>query len=117
MIADTTGFEPYVKENNPKFFDSLYRNIKKFSKANPESDAHSYTCSKMSKYASSNPDAKFSYINGHYCYSIKATVLTIGLSVIQHISFYDDDFLDINDAKSAAESKDIYDSKTLIPGT
>lgn len=33
LIADTTGFEPYVKENNPKFFDSLYRNIEKILKS------------------------------------------------------------------------------------
>lgn len=115
LIADTTGFEPYVRENNPKFFDSLYRNIKKFSKSNPDFDTHSYACSKMPKFAHSNPDAKFSYINGHYCYSIKATILTNGLGIIQHISFYDDDSLDVNTAKSAAESKDLYDSKTLIP--
>ncbi|ABY92607.1 MULTISPECIES: transposase [Thermoanaerobacteraceae] len=115
LIADTTGFEPYVRENNPKFFDSLYRNIKKFSKSNPDFDAHSYACSKMPKFAHSNPDAKFSYINGHYCYSIKATILTNGLGIIQHISFYDDDSLNVNTAKSAAESKDLYDSKTLIP--
>ncbi|SHF92695.1 hypothetical protein SAMN02746089_02782 [Caldanaerobius fijiensis DSM 17918] len=33
LVVDTTGFEPYVKENNPKFFDSLYRNAKKLSKS------------------------------------------------------------------------------------
>jgi hypothetical protein len=46
LIADTTGFEPYVSENNTKFFDSLYRNVKKLSKSNPDFDAHSHACSK-----------------------------------------------------------------------
>lgn len=115
LVVDTTGFEPYVKENNPKFFDSLYRNAKKLSKSIPDFNPHSYACSKMPKSASSNPDAKFSYINGHYCYSIKAAVVTNGLGIVQHISFYDDDSLDAHNAPSAAESKDLYDSKTLIP--
>lgn len=69
----------------------------------------------MPKSASSNPDAKFSYINGHYCYSIKAAVVTNGLGIVQHIRFYDDDSLDAHNAPSVAESKDLYDSKTLIP--
>lgn len=46
----------------------------------------------MPKYASSNPDAKILNINGHYCYSIKAAVVTNSLGVVQHISFYDNDF-------------------------
>ena len=115
LIADTTSYQSYIRGNNPKFFDSLYRNIKKFSKSNPDFDAHSYDCSKMPKFAHFNPDAKFSYINGHYCYSIKATILTNGLGIIQHIIFYNNDSLDVNTAKSAAKSRDLYDSKTLIP--
>lgn len=115
MIADTTGFEFYVKENNPKFFDTILRNSKKFSKENPGFNAHSYACYKMPKASSINPDAKLSYINGHYCYSLKTAFVTNALGIIRHIDFYDDDSFDISQSNSASEAKDEYDAKSLIP--
>lgn len=116
LIADTTGIEGYVKENNPKAFDTVLRNTKKFSKNIPNFNAHSYACSQMPKTAQSNNDIKLSYINGHYCYSIKAAFVTNGLGVIRHIDFYNsDNSFDISEALSASEHKDDYDSKSLIP--
>ncbi|WP_205617990.1 transposase [Caldisalinibacter kiritimatiensis] len=32
LITDTTGFEPYVKENNPKFYQSQLRKAKSYAK-------------------------------------------------------------------------------------
>ena len=116
LVADTTGIEGYVKENNPKAFDSVMRNTKKFSKNIPNFNAHNYACSQMPKEAFSNNDIKLSYINGHYCYSNKVALVTNGLGIIRHIDFYNsDNSIDIADAKSAAEHKDDYDAKSLIP--
>jgi len=112
LIADTTGFEAYVKENNPKFYDSLLRKAKKLSKYNPDLDVHSFSASQMPKSSSANPDIKLAYINGHFCYSLKAALITNGLGVIRHIDFYD---FNIDNSSNYMESKDNYDSKTLIP--
>jgi hypothetical protein len=116
LVADTTGIEGYVKENNPKAFDSVMRNARKFSKNIPNFNAHSYACSQMPKDSLSNKDIKLSYINGHYCYSRKVAFVTNGLGIIRHIDFYNsDNSINIADAKSGAEHKDNYDSKSLIP--
>ncbi|WP_455542973.1 transposase [Intestinibacter sp.] len=34
LIADTTGFEAYVKENNPKYYETLLRKAKNIAKTN-----------------------------------------------------------------------------------
>ena len=36
LIFDTTGIEPYVTENNPKFLNTKLKEAKKLSKAYPE---------------------------------------------------------------------------------
>ena len=116
LVVDTTGIEGYVKENNPKAFDSVMRNTRKFSKNIPNFNAHSYACSQMPKESLSNKDIKLSYINGHYCYSRKVALVTNGLGIIRHIDFYNsDNSINIADAKSGAEHKDNYDAKSLIP--
>ena len=116
LVADTTGIEGYVKENNPKTFDSVMRNTKKFSKNIPNFNSHSYACSQMPKVSFANNDIKLSYINGHYCYSNKVALVTNGLGIIRHIDFYNsDNSIDIADANSAAEHKDDYDAKSLVP--
>jgi len=115
LVADTTGIEAYVKENNPKHFDTLLRNSKKLAKTNPEFNAHAYACGKMPKEAYANPDIKLSYINGHYCYSLKAALVTNGLGIIRHIDFFEDPSIRISEANSSSEHKDEYDAKSLIP--
>ena len=115
LIADTTGFEAYVKENNPKFFETISRNIKSFSKNIPNFDVHAYACGKMPKKASSNKDISLAYINGHFCYAQKAAFITNGLGIVRHVDFYDDPNHDISSFESPQDSKDDYDSKTLIP--
>ncbi|MCX7903304.1 MAG: hypothetical protein N2486_02225 [Caloramator sp.] len=111
LIADTTGIEAYVKENNPKFYDPLLRKAK-LSKSNPDLDIHSFSAFHMPKSSSANPDIKLSYINGHFCYSLKDAFITNGLGVIRHIDFYDSN---IDASSNPMKSKDNYDSKTLIP--
>ena len=64
LITDTTGFEAYVTENNPKFYQSELRKSKNYSKVfkknNPDSvfDIKKYAQGQMPKNAFSNPDAK-----------------------------------------------------------
>ncbi|WP_298839809.1 DDE transposase [Clostridium sp.] len=116
LVVDTTGIEGYVKENNPKAFDTVMRNTRKFSKNIPNFNVQSYACSQMPKEALSNKSIKLSYINGHYCYSRKVALVTNSLGIIRHIYFYNSDYsINIADAKSGAEHKDNYDAKSPIP--
>ncbi len=71
LIADTTGFEGYVTENNPKFFESLFKNAKTYKKTGHVSknfDPRKYAQGKMSKEACSNNDISLAYLNGHFGY-------------------------------------------------
>jgi len=117
LISDTTGFEGYVKENNPKFFESLLRASKNFAKIykNDKSvqkfDVYNYAYSNMPKTASSNSDIKLSYLNGHFGYFIKANLVTNELGIVRHIDYYEP----VVSADSPVALKDKYDSKTLIP--
>ena len=46
----------------------------------------------MPSHASANPEFKQLYINGHFCYVFKFGIITNGLGIIRHISFYNKDF-------------------------
>ena len=115
LIVDTTGIEAYVNENNPKKFDTLLRQCKALSKNNPTFNAHSFACSKMPKVSYANPDIKLSYMNGHYCYALKTSIVTNDLGIIRDIDFLNDKSTNITEAATASEAKDTYDSKSLIP--
>ncbi len=65
--------------------------------------------------AYANPEIKLSYINGHFCYALKATTLVNGLGIIRHIDFNDTQVMDFENNITAEIAKDDYDSKTLIP--
>jgi hypothetical protein len=119
LISDTTGFEAYVKENNPKFFESFLTASKKYAKVlekngkSKDFDIHKHAYSKMPKAASANADIKLSHLNGHFGYYLKSNVVTNGLGIVRHIDFYDPiNNIQIDDPKSL---KYKYDSKTLIP--
>lgn len=47
----------------------------------------------MPKHASANPEIKQLYINGHFCYVFKFGVVTNGLGIVRHISFYNKNFM------------------------
>ena len=115
IIADTTGIEAYVKENNPKFFESLLRVGKSIKKKDSKIKPRNYAYGKMPKQTYANPDIKLSYINGHFCYALKATTLVNGLGIIRHIDFNDTQLMDFENNATAENAKDEYDSKTLIP--
>lgn len=76
----------------------------------------------MPTHASTNPEIKQLYINGHYCYVFKFGIITNGLGIIRHISLYNKDFMAshpaiVVDKKSDSpnEEKNVHDSKLLIP--
>ncbi|MGL5188918.1 MAG: transposase [Cetobacterium sp.] len=114
LISDTTGFEAYVKENNPKFHQTLINQGKKIAKFkdNKSFDVDKYAQSQTPKKSTANSDIKLAYLNGHFGFYLKANVVTNGLGVVRHIDFYDDD-MDFTINPSSA--KDLYDATTLIP--
>ena len=115
LITDTTGFEAYVTENTPRYFDSILRTARKSQKNNPTYNAHSFACSKMPKAASSNPDIPLSYLNSHYGYYLKTAFTANALGIIRYVDFYGHPSLDITSAASPQDHKDDYDAKPLIP--
>ena len=92
LIYDTTGIEPFVNENNPKFINSKLNQAKKLAKSNPAINHHALVYSLMPDTAGADPTAKQQYINGHFCYAYKAGVLTNGLGIVRDIAFFDEGF-------------------------
>ncbi len=121
LIFDTTGIEPYVAENNPKFLNTKLKSAKEIAKSDPEFDAYRGVYSMLPNEAKSSPEAKHQYINGHYCYAFKVGIITDGLGVPRHISVFDDAFKanhpEIVSKKTDDPDKDkeIGDSKSLKP--
>lgn len=120
LIYDTTGFEPYVAENNPKFFNSKLKEAKKFAK-NSSFNPYAGVYKTLPDFASSNPSAKQQYINGHYCYAVKAGIATDGLGIVRYISVFDDPFKEKHPETVTPKSddpnsdKEIGDSVSLKP--
>ena len=92
LIYDPTGVEAYVKENNPKFLNSKINQAKKAATKNPEINAHALAYSTMPDTAEANPFVKQQYINGHFCYAHKEGIISNGLGIVRHISFFDEQF-------------------------
>lgn len=120
LITDTTGVEAYVSENNPKFYQSQLKKSKACSKhlekTNPNSgfDVEKYAQSQMPKFASSNPDAKLTYLNGHFGYFLKCIISTNALGLVRNVNFYDSDN-NLDQDLRPQDVKDSFDSKSLIP--
>jgi hypothetical protein len=62
------------------------------------------------------------YINGHFCYAYKFSIITNGLGIVSDITFYNKDFLNAHPdiviekkTNSPDEDKSLADSKALIP--
>ncbi len=122
ITFDTTGIELYVKENNPKTVNALIKKLKTFYKNNPNVDPYKMAYGLMPTQAEASSHAKQMYINGHFCYADKLSIITNGLGIIRHIAFLDDEFKSqhpdiIVDKKtdSPDEDKSIGDSSALKP--
>ena len=91
LIFDTAGFEIPVAENNPKFFNSKLKQAKDIHKSNPDFNPYSRVYSLLPDTADKCDRAKQQFINGHYCYAVKAAVVTNGLGIVRHIQLFDDE--------------------------
>ena len=120
LITDTTGFEAYVTENNPKFYQSELRKSKSYAKYfkinNPSSvfDVEKYAQGQMPKHSISNPDAKLAYLNGHFGYFLKCILSTNAIGLVRDVNFFDSDNKLSNDLRPQ-DVKDSFDAKSLIP--
>lgn len=124
-IFDSSGIEAFVTENNPKYANRIIKQLKAYAKArgfDKSYDPYKAAYGSMPSYASANPEIKQLYINGHFCYVFKFGIVTNGLGIIRHISFYNKDFFkahpDIvvnNKSDSPDKDKCVHDSKLLIP--
>ena len=124
-IFDSSGIEAFVTENNPKYANRIIKQLKAYAKAqgfDKSYDPYKAAYGSMPSHASANPEIKQLYINGHFCYVFKFGIVTNGLGIIRHISFYNKDFMtshpDIVVEKKSDfpdEDKSVHDSKLLIP--
>ena len=124
-IFDSSGIEAFVTENNPKYANRIIKQLKAYAKAqgfDKSYDPYKAAYGSMPSHASANPEIKQLYINGHFCYVFKFGIITNGLGIIRHISFYNKNFMashpDIvveKKSDSPDEDKCVHDSKLLIP--
>jgi len=124
-IFDTSGIEAYVRENNPKFIDTLIRGLKAWKKAqgiDEGFDPYKAAYSRMPSHAAAEPAIKQMHINGHFCYAYKFGIVTNGLGIVRDITLYDEEFIaahpEIEIEKkedSPDEDKTLGDAKSLIP--
>lgn len=124
-IFDSSGIEVFVTETNPKYAHRIIRQLKVYARAqgfDKSYDPYKAAYASMLSHTSANPGIKKLYINGHFCYVFKFGIVTNGLGIIRHISFYNKDFMvshpDIiveKKSDSPDEDKCVHDSKLLIP--
>ena len=124
-IFDSSGIEAFVTENNPKYANRIIKQLKAYAKANrfdKNYDPYKAAYGSMPTHASANPEIKQLYINGHFCYVYKFGIVTNGLGIIRHLSFYNKDFMASHPeivvekkSDSPDEDKCVHDAKLLIP--
>lgn len=121
LIFDTTGIEPAVSENNPKFLASKLNSAKKYAKTHPDFEPFHGVYSFLPDACAVNSDVRRQYVNGHFCYALKAGILTNGLGIIRHIAFFDESFKNAHPetvspkSNDPAVDKEIGDSTALKP--
>lgn len=124
-IFDSSGIEAFVTENNPKYANRIIRQLKAYAKSlgkDSSFDPYKAAYASMPSHASSNPEIKQLYINGHFCYVFKFGIVTNGLGIVRHISFYNKEFFQNHPeivvekkSQSPDEDKCVHDSRLLIP--
>ena len=124
-IFDSTGIEAWVTENNPKYANRIIKQLKAYAKAmhfDDSYDPYKAAYGSMPSHSAANSDIKQLCIDGHFCYAYKFGIVTNGLGIVRHISFYNKDFFDphpeiILEKKSDSpdEDKSVHDARLLIP--
>jgi hypothetical protein len=122
IAFDTSGIEPYVTENNPKYLNKIIKQLKNTCKDKSEDDIYKIAYSLLPSHAFTNEEIKQLYINGHFCYAYKFAIMTNGLGIPRNITFLDDDFKSKHPempfkkkTDSPEEDKSIADIKALKP--
>lgn len=121
LMYDTTGIELPVAENNPKFMSTKLKEAKRIAKGNPDYDPYKGVYGLLPDAANANSDARQQYINGHFCYAVKAGIVTNGLGIVRHIAFFDEEFRKLHPEVCQQKSdnpeamKEIGDSVSLRP--
>lgn len=111
LIYDTTGIEPPVSENNSKFLNTKLKESKKFVKQNPDYNPYIGVSKLLPEMSQTNLDARQQYINGHFCYAAKVWILTDGLGIPRHVSFFDDAFRQKHDLEAVPSDHPDCDKK------
>lgn len=124
-IFDSSGIEAWVTENNPKYANRIIKQLKAYAKAHnfdDNYDPYKAAYASMPSHAASCPEIKQLYIDGHFCYAYKIGIVTNGLGIIRHLTFYNKDFFQnhpeiVIEKKSASpdEDKSVHDARLLIP--
>lgn len=124
-IFDTSGIEAFVRENNPKYANRIIKQLKSYAKTlQPDNnyDPYRIAYASMPSHAAANPEIKQLYANGHFCYVFKFGIVTNGLGIIRHISFYNRDFFTQHPeivvhkkSDSPDQDKSVHDSRLLLP--
>ena len=124
-IFDTSGIEAWMTENNPKYANRIIKQLKAFAKVNnldKSYDPYKTAYGSMPTHAASNQAIQQMYINGHFCYAYKFSIITNKLGIVRDITFYNKEFLNahpdiIVEKKLASldEDKSLADSKALLP--
>lgn len=90
-IFDSSGIEAWVTENNPKHANRIIKQLKVYAKAqnfDDNYDPYKAAYASMPSHAASSPEIKQLYIDGHFCYAYKIGIVTNGIGIICHLSFY-----------------------------
>lgn len=121
LIFDTTGIEAKVSENNPKFFNAKLNQAKSLKKADPDYSPYAGVYSLLPSQSATNPEIRQQYVNGHFCYALKAGIVTNGLGIVRHISVFDQAFkkkhseLEMRKTDDPTADKELGDSTALKP--
>ena len=92
LIFDTTGIEAKVAENNPKFFNTKLKQAKSLKTSDTSYNPYAGVYSLLPSESETNPEIRQQYINGHFCYALKAGIITNGIGIVRHISVFDQNF-------------------------
>lgn len=125
LLFDTSGTEAWVTENSPKLASRIIRQLKAYAgtlDGNPNYDPYKAAYGPMPSHATADPAIRQMYINGHSCYPYKFGMLTNGLGIVRHISFYSREFLDSHpgiiaekEDRPPDEDESLSGAKALMP--
>lgn len=124
-IFDSSGIETWVKENNPKYAYRIIKQLKSHAKSMGFNDSYnSYKAAYSSMPSHFVPNLLINqlFIDGHFCYAYKFSLVTNGLGIIQHITVYNKDFFNQHPyiligkkTDFPDEDRSVHDTKLLIP--